>query len=112
MLFTINSSFGCPLRIYDESKGCHFSANVEIVSVTDGMLRVTVPLFSPPPSFMITVPVLNVQRSTFNVHLPLSLSPTSLFFCRLALRISVQMTDEMQPLTGAQTQTPPHIPTL
>jgi hypothetical protein len=46
---------------------------------------------------MITVPMLNVQRSTFNVHLPLSISPTSLFFCRPALRISAQITDKMQP---------------
>jgi hypothetical protein len=63
MLF-IYYNFPVWVAHYDESKGCHFSANVETVNVTDGMLRVTVPLFSPPPSFMITVPVLNVQRST------------------------------------------------
>jgi len=53
------------------------------------MLCVTVPLL-PPPSRIITVPVLSAQRSTFNAYLPLSLSAPSLFFCHPALRISAQ----------------------
>ena len=56
--------------------------------------------------------VKKVTQELAALHVLLSLSAPSLFFCRPALRISAQMTDEIQPLTCAQTQTPPYIPML